>query len=228
MSDNGSIKALTIGIAICCYKGHIPHLRRLFDSIEAQRRLPDRVIVSCSSSVPEDIPDVKAQYRFPFEIITCEERQNAAQNRNRAAAHLNTDVVSFFDADDVMHPRRIEFIYRCFTEQDVVLLLHNIEIDPQAEFVEYGHPTFLRNCLARCPWGSTILTQPLFQAHIANGHVSVLAEVLQTIRYNESSDMQGREDTIFSTDVIMSYPTRTAYSNYKLSKYFPSRTGGHS
>jgi len=218
--------APTVGIAICCYQGHIPHLKRLLDSIERQTRRPDQVVVSCSSSRPEDIPYRQEDYSFPFEIRTCEERRNAAQNRNRAAAELTTDVVSFFDADDTMHPQRIDFIYRCFTEHDVVLMLHNIEIEPDTGFMEYGHPVFLLNSLSRCPWGSTIVTLPLYQSHIANGHVSVLRTILREFQYQESVAMQGREDTVFSTDIIVAYPTRTAYCNYKLSKYYRSGTGG--
>ena len=217
---------MRIGIAICCYQGHIPHLKRLLDSIQAQTRLPDQVIISCSSSSPEDIPYRAQDYSFPFQILTCEERKNAAQNRNRAARQLNTDVICFFDADDIMHPQRLAIIHRCFTEHDVVILLHSIEIDPHAQFLEYGHPAFLLNSLSRCPWGSTIINHPMYQSHIANGHVSVLSEVFPTITYQESTEVQGREDTLFSTDVIAAYPMRTAYCNYKLSQYFPSRTGG--
>jgi len=219
---------MRIGVAICCYKGHIPHLKRLFDSIQAQTRLPDEVVVSCSSSRPEDIPYRQEDYTFPFTIMTCEEPKNAAQNRNRAAAACvdTVDVISFFDADDTMHPQRIDIIYQCFTRHAVVILLHSIEIDPNASFIEYGHPAFLLNSLARCPWGSTVITVPMYQSHIANGHASIRSEVFPRISYRESADMQGREDTLFSTDVIFVYPMRTAYCNYKLSQYFPSRTIG--
>lgn len=218
---------MTIGVAICCYKGHIFHLKRLFDSLEAQTRPPDQVVVSCSSSLPQDIPYLPEMYSFPLTFLTHPEKRNAAQNRNSAAAHLTTDIICFFDADDTMHPQRIHFIEECVMQHDAVIMLHNITAEEDAPFIEYGNAVWLRNILARCPWGSTILTVPLFQAHIANGHVSIRAEVFSRIRYDESEAAQGREDTLFCTNVIVAYPSRTAYCNYVLSKYYPSRTGGH-
>ncbi len=52
-------------------------------------------------------------------------RFNQAENRNLAADHATTDLLSFWDIDDVMHSRRIEMIIRHFINTpDSSALLH--------------------------------------------------------------------------------------------------------
>ena len=82
---------MKIGVAIPAYIGHINRLFELLDSIEKQTRLPDKVVVSCSSTREFN----NKTYSFPLQIILTEERQNAAQNRNIAASNLmDMDFVS--------------------------------------------------------------------------------------------------------------------------------------
>uniref|UniRef100_A0A6C0DFL1 Glycosyltransferase 2-like domain-containing protein n=1 Tax=viral metagenome TaxID=1070528 RepID=A0A6C0DFL1_9ZZZZ len=217
---------LTIGVAICCYKGHLPHLKRLFDSIERQTRKPDQVVISCSSTVLEDVVYRRSMYSFPFTFVIHKEKKNAAQNRNTAAEFLNTDIVSFFDADDIMHPQRLSIIADCFEKQDTHIVLHNIELGTSLDFTMYQNVYLYLNQLDRCEWGSTILRYPAVETPIANGHVSVRRVVLSHTRFEESEEFQGREDTKFSTDVIRRHPFQTAYCQNILSRYDPSGTGG--
>lgn len=221
----------TIGVAICAYKGHLPHLRALFDSIASQTRLPDQVVVRCSSTSAAEFPYDPAAYPFPLECIVCEEYQTAAQNRNVAARRLTTDLVSFMDADDRMHPQRIEVILEGFRRhQGSRILLHHTTTAPDASFSLYppGDWEYWPNVLYRCPWGSTQLNPPRPDRIVTNGHVSVAREVLLGgIQYDESPAYYGREDTKFSTDVIGAYPSQTLYCPLALSHYIPSFTGGY-
>jgi len=216
----------SIGIAICCYKGHIPHLGRLLNSIQDQTRLPDQVVVSCSSSSDDDIPYKASDYGFPLTIITHSEYKNASQNRNTAAAALTTDIVSFFDADDTMHPQRLQFIDQCFGNHDIKIFLHNGFVRLSEPFEHYVSYYCLFNVLYRCPWGSTKIHSNLDEVMIFNGHSTVRREVLQDIQFREEAEFHGREDTIFCTDVITRYPYQTAYCHNKLSNYLPGQTYG--
>lgn len=215
----------TIGIAICAYKGHIPHLKRLFNSIEAQTRKPDQVVVSCSSSLPEDIPYRPNMYSFPFTIITTEEKKMASQNRNIAASHITTDIITFFDADDEMHPQRLEIIEDCFTKHNVKILMHNYELETSNPFETINEFIFHINYLDKDHiWGATILRHPYSHCPLTNGHVTVSRDAWQNIKFNELPEYHSKDDTIFCTDVIMAYPLQTAYCFSKLSKYYPSRS----
>ena len=222
----------TIGIAICAYKGHIPQLHTVFNSIENQTRKPDMVIVSCSSAEQKDIPYRASMFSFPLIIITHREKKNAAQNRNFAGALLQTDIICFFDADDIMHPQRIEIIERCFVTHDIKIFLHNTKqyntaIHDEQINTLYTEYQYILNLLGRCYYGTTILNVHVDNMLIANGHVSVAADVFKVIQFNDTGEYYTREDTKFCTDVILAYHDRTAYCNNVLSYYFPSGTGGY-
>lgn len=226
----------TIGLAICAYKGHISYLKRLFASIEAQTRKPDMVVVSCSSTEPHEIPYSPESYSFPLSIYTHSEKKNCAQNRNYAASMLTTDVVSFMDADDIMHPQRIEIILDSFTKYDICIFMHSYKFCSGASFEDQqailfsplSTYHFVLNRLYRCPWGSTQVCHEVYgkSGDIQNGHVSVLRSILKEIPFRESVEYHARDDTVFAIDVITKYPNQTCYCSEQLSAYFPSHTYG--
>jgi len=218
----------TIGLAICAYKGHISHLERLFASIETQTRKPDMVVVSCSSTEPHEIPYSPESYSFPLSLYTHSEKRNCAQNRNDAASKLTTDIISFMDADDIMHPQRIEIILNSFTTYDSCIFLHNTQLDISS-FSPISTYQIIMNRLYRCPYGSVQIHYAIPGASdiITCGHVSVLRSVLHDISFRETADYHGRDDTLFVTDVIAKYPNKNMYCYEKLSAYYPSRTYGH-
>jgi glycosyltransferase involved in cell wall biosynthesis len=227
----------TIGLVICAYKGHIPHLKRLFASIEAQTRKPDMVIVSCSSTEPHEMPYSPESYSFPLSIYTHSEKKNCAQNRNYAASMMTTDIVSFMDADDIMHPQRMEIILDSFIKYDICIFMHNTydyEKTPFAAqqpvlFSPISSYQFTINRLYRSPTGSAEMNHEIQGASgfVTCGHVSVLRSVLHDILFRETVDYHGRDDTIFASDVIITYPNRNIYCYEKLSAYYPSHTYGH-
>lgn len=116
----------TIGIAIPCYEPHHNLLYRLFDSIAAQTRKPDRIVVSCSSW-KIDTRKEHVYNGIPITIVYAKRNIVQAENRNIAARLLNTDIISFIDADDVMHPRRLEYILRGFQETKCDAIVHNYQ-----------------------------------------------------------------------------------------------------
>jgi glycosyltransferase involved in cell wall biosynthesis len=128
---------MKIGVAIPAYIGHIERLFNLLDSIQNQTVIPDKVVVSCSSSKNSDFEldcylEKLQQYTFSLEIITSEEKKNAAQNRNIAASKLSdVDYITFIDADDVMHPQRIEILLNVFQLHESDIVLHNYICEPR-------------------------------------------------------------------------------------------------
>jgi glycosyltransferase involved in cell wall biosynthesis len=213
----------TVGVAICCYHGHLSALSALFQSIEAQTHRPDQVVVSCSSTSPEDIPYDMGSYSFSLQIVTCREKKNAAQNRNTAASYLQTDIVTFFDADDLMHPQRIAAIHYGFSTHDAYVMLHSFQKSPV--FVLYDEYSYDVNQLEVCRYGS-VLVKDHRNKLIANGHCSVMRHILDEFSYPESAEYHGKEDTVFSARIIQKYPDHTLYGSDVLSCYLPSGTGG--
>jgi hypothetical protein len=58
---------------------------------------------------------------FPPTIVTRRDRRSAAENRNAAARALDTDDISFIDADDEMHPQRTAIVGDVFAPAGVDL-----------------------------------------------------------------------------------------------------------
>lgn len=222
---------LTIGVVIPCYKPHIPLLKRLFDSIENQTKKPDQVIVSCSSSDEADIPYRHEDYSFLLKIYTHNEKRNTAQNKNFGAKLIDTDIITFFDADDIMHPQRLEIIHKCFTEnENIRLLIHSLNINPASlEFPTYDISAahFEIDPFYVCNWGSVQLKNNSHRS-IHNGHNAIRKNVLSELEYNETPEGHGREDTLFNATYINRHKDKgcIAYCELILTWYYPSGTHG--
>jgi hypothetical protein len=230
---------LSIGVVIPCYKPHIVFLKRLLDSIEVQTKKPDAVIVCCSSSLPTDIPYKNEDYTFPLTIYTTEKHKNTAQNKNFGSKLINTDIISYFDADDIMHPQRIEIIYNAFTlNPHIKLFLHSLRINP----IDFNYPVYEPNninyqmdpCYVDY-WGRVMLKRHIetnkpidAEDVIHNGHLSIKKELFNEQQYIETSEALGREDTLYNTMIINKFPNSyIGYCSCELSWYFPSNTRGY-
>ena len=104
---------MRLGVCIPCYKNHVKYIQQCLESIEKQTRKPDVVSISFSE-VTE--PPVLPAFSFPIEIITTSKKQCQGKNRNLAASKIDVDILSFFDADDIMHPNRLAYIEAAFSK----------------------------------------------------------------------------------------------------------------
>lgn len=207
----------SLGVVIPCHKPHIPLLRHCLDSIEAQTRKPDNVVVVCSSSFPYDIPnDYRTRYSFPLTIITREGAFNSAENRNYGGNLLQTDAVSFFDADDIMHPQRIDILFWASQTADIVL--HSFTTD-EPGFPSIEAPRIHTNKLQRGPTGCVVF-EPNYSAKIHHGHVTVRKSVLDFVRFPENWGRYTRkEDSLFCGVVVSMRHLSSAYIEDDLSWY---------
>jgi cellulose synthase/poly-beta-1,6-N-acetylglucosamine synthase-like glycosyltransferase len=101
---------MKLGVCIPCHANHLDLLPNCLESIRQQTRVPDVVVVSVSSATT--YPELPCRVLVRSELIC------AGENRNIAARSIadTVDVLTFIDADDVMHPRRIEMIEKHFTD----------------------------------------------------------------------------------------------------------------
>ena len=209
---------MRVGVAIPCFIKHIPQCLTLLNSLELQTRKPDEVIVSCSSTT--EFP--MKQYSFPVRIIITEKKQNASTNRNIAASNLTTDIICFFDADDEMHPQRLEIIERSFENTDIIL--HSFFEESEKN---YNYPyiasnySVIRNQLSRAPSGCITLDDI---QRIHHGQVSVTRQIFQQVKFPEEPIYETREDCAFCYSVMELPNIQSAYLPYPLSKYSPSLT----
>ena len=122
----------SLALLIPTFQAHVHFLADLLHRTSEQTLLPRWVIVSASSIEPASAAaeelDRLAAMTWPFElrILQTPEFAYASRNRNIAAdeaIRLGATILSFFDGDDIPHPRRLEAIQAAFdsTGGDVVI-----------------------------------------------------------------------------------------------------------
>jgi glycosyltransferase involved in cell wall biosynthesis len=156
---------LTISLCIPCIPKHIPFLYELLDSAVKQTRLPDEIIIFISEYTDEDAQNLENLLISKYDCLNIcigntINKQFAGPNRNEALKLSNCSIISFMDADDIMHPRRIELIHNTFSTFNINCVLHHysnkiqnlncneiLKINLTYEFnldIQHGHPSFRR------------------------------------------------------------------------------------
>ena len=109
-------------MCIPCHTEDLACIDKCFKSIKAQEEAPDIITMSVSSSTPEKesvFNQKKDEYKLPVHYIFTTEPLLPGANRNRAAAlavKKGATHLSFFDFDDIMHPKRFKLIKRSFAK----------------------------------------------------------------------------------------------------------------
>jgi len=211
---------MKLGIAIPCYKYYIPKLLNLLENINQQTRLPDQVVVSCSSVEDHEFP-VLPSYSYPVKVLLHKERKNAAENRNLASKALDTDIISFFDADDIMHPQRLEAVSQAFLG-NAKIFLHSYfgEGEHHVSFKHIDNFEIHINDLMRAPSGcAQVISHPSWRIH--HSQVSVQKDVLSQVQFPEGNEYERREDAVFCGWVLARPEIQSSYCEIALSKYYP-------
>lgn len=212
---------MRIGVAIPCYIGHLENLRVLLSSISKQTRLPDNVVVSCSSIT--ELPNFPV-YNFDLTIICVQSVKSPAQNRNIAIKLLDVDIITFFDADDLMHPQRLEFIEQAFMG-GANIVLHNYSGEQQDKFVLYDSPNISYDSLCQSACGCIRHVNPNNrELGIHHSQVTVTKEICNCIWFYENPIIIGKEDCIFCWCAFTLPNIKSAYISNKLSLYLQSNT----
>ena len=200
---------VTIGIAIPCYKHHIRYIPQIIENLRSQTRKPDAIVISCSSVDEEALKELEdlPQTELDLTIIPIKSYKNGSMNRNIAASHLKTDLICFFDVDDLMHPQRTAFIENIYEKTKFDVLYHNYigmadtfddHVSCDIHILDPGQ-------------------KPSRPAHHA--HVTVRRELFEQIRWPEGRVYEGCEDSAYLMMLTFPEVVVTVYTSAALSKY---------
>lgn len=184
---------MRLAVCIPCYRSHVACLPDLIASIERQTVKPDVISISISSYT-DAAPALETT--IPIRIQITDEKRSAAENRNIAGAVVldEVDILSFIDADDFMHSRRIEIIKYHMRSPRVHAVYHSYILcgmKPPADQPVTGRvepvkwkvfPSVDPNLTARvvAMAGPIIFNKPL-SLHAA--HVSVRSDVFRVLQF---------------------------------------------
>lgn len=209
---------LSLAVIIPCYKPHLSKLQRLLESLSVQTRLPEEVIVVCSSVEPCDVSGT-----FPANLlirwILTSGRANAAMNRNAGSRISNSDVLSYIDADDIAHPRRCEAVLSAI-EGGADIVLHNYSRYSASSGIYWNmsieEPTY--DCLQRAPSGCVIHRDD-WRISLHHSQATICRGVFHVEQYPEGTEFERREDAVFCGRIVARPGIRNAYLASPLSLY---------
>jgi glycosyltransferase involved in cell wall biosynthesis len=105
-----AIRHAKLSVAMCTYNGG-PYLREQLDSIAAQRRLPDELVVCDDGSTDRTVAileDFAATAPFPVRVYVNPANLGTAKNFERAIGLATGEVIALADQDDVWYPHKLE------------------------------------------------------------------------------------------------------------------------
>lgn len=244
---------LNISIVIPCYRPHIPNLKTIFSNICDQTRLPIEVILSISEISLFEQTEIYDNYinlfqdkKIIFKIISTHLQRNPGINRNHGAEIASGDYIMFVDADDVIHPRKIEITHHYIQLYQPNILLHklllkypndkfmnypiniqNIKIYHNQELYEdtFGNPG-IRNRkkeITRKKGGHSIgIKNPAKKfdyCNVTHGYATVKKELFKNYKYTH---LARGEDGVFIRDILWNLGG-VILLDVPLLNYFPSK-----
>ena len=132
----------------------------------------------------------------------------ASQNRNISASKLETDIISFMDADDIPHIKRNEFLIKSF-KLGANAVLHDylytgLSITQYSEEIDKFH--FIKDTIDTYGGGAHVspISSTLSNYSYANGHISVLKNIFDLYKYDENESLHRCcEDSEFNNRLIL-------------------------
>ena len=107
---------MNLSIAMCTYKG-AAYLREQLESIAAQTRTPDELVISDDQSTDDTlrlIEEFAATAGFAVRLSVNESNLGTAKNFEKAISLCRGDVILLSDQDDVWHRDKLESFERIF------------------------------------------------------------------------------------------------------------------
>lgn len=109
---NDLIKRYKVTLIVPCIKKHATYLPRLIESVKKQTIPHHEVLISlsgCTRKEGKKVSDLLNKI-MPVTVYSTSAQKAKAENINRIAKRAEGNVLDIFDADDVMHPQRLEIM----------------------------------------------------------------------------------------------------------------------
>jgi glycosyltransferase involved in cell wall biosynthesis len=210
-----------IGVAIPCYSGHAHLLNSLLENIYNSTVKPSQIALSCSSWDKDEL--VTGNYKdIPIKVKYSKRQINQAENRNIAASLLDTELISFIDSDDLMHPQRLEYIIEAFKQSSFDVIYHTYEIKHDDEYNDPFEPLNSVNLLnipfvtdANKSLGLLIAGNSV---PLHNSHLTIKKKIMKRFKFDENWEVYRSEDSLFSR-MLVENKVPCGYIDNKLSRY---------
>jgi len=120
----------TISVAMATYDG-ARYLPEMLDSLAAQTRLPDELVIRDDGSTDGTlavVDDFAARAAFPVRVLPAGERLGYAQNFVTVSRSCAGDLLFFADQDDVWHADKLETVERAAPLGEAAAIFHDFSL----------------------------------------------------------------------------------------------------
>lgn len=218
----------------------------LLVALSQQTLQPSEVIVALSDTNATVARELEARWGKIFEglvVLDHPGSQMPGENRNRGAALATSPIISFMDADDRMHPQRLEIIADVLTSSDAMVIIHSFSVAKGDSleapgFASRWAPDDWRRMVEQNVDGAVSTGQQLtrrwerFMGEAqegrgywpleAHGHLTVSRRVMDDVAFN--AELRN-EDTDFIKRVSQ-HDGKVVFVPLPLSEYAPSGADG--
>lgn len=127
VSNSNDSPAPRVSVVVNVWGGDEPaSLKRSLSSISSQRLRPDEVVVvvdgPISTEIEEEIQRFRNEATFPARTIYIQSPKGLWNARNVGIGEAEHEIVALHDADDVMHPERLQFQTKAIAENGLDVL----------------------------------------------------------------------------------------------------------
>jgi len=129
-----------ISVALCTYNGE-SHLDQQLQSVAAQTRLPDELVVSDDASTDHTAAIVEAFTQtapFPVRLEINQENIGSSRNFDRAISRCAGDIIALCDQDDVWLPHKLKTTESMFVDDPEVGLVFGDGVVVNSELSDTG------------------------------------------------------------------------------------------
>ena len=188
-------------------------LDELMSSIANQTTTAAEVVLSFTNSSYSEALSLRTSFQervdpVPVIVVRSSEAYIQGKSRNNAALVSTAELISFIDADDKMHPERLEVIQGAFREnENLTLLLHGFvedanesgwELESMLSSKSYAKVGKEEICKSEL----RSRHQPNLDLLVHHAHVTVRREMFENFRYDESPARYRIEDSVFIREVL--------------------------
>lgn len=122
---------MKLSIALCTYNGS-PHLVEQLNSLAAQTRLPDELVV-CDDLSTDDTVTILNRFAssafFPVRVFVNDVNLGSTKNFERAISLCTGDIIFLCDQDDVWQPNKLARVAAAFAaDKDIGLVASDAEV----------------------------------------------------------------------------------------------------
>lgn len=217
---------MQVVVIIPCYQPHFKYIPTLLQNISNSSRRPDRIAISCSSWLCDTTMRLFID-TIPVDIYFHSRPMNAAENRNYAARLATENIFTFFDSDDLMYPKRIEYV--CNTLQGGADVAYHSYSRSNCYNPNFIFPSIEGLAISSSnivpdpnPLSLGVLCDPPNGFNLHHAHLTIWRNVFLRFQYDESAVRSREEDSVYARTLTCSGEYRIVFIENVLSHYtFP-------